>query len=269
MNKQAEICVLIPHYNNLEALNASLKSINEDLRVDVLVVDDGSSIAPSEEHLQSFYTYGNLKLEILPENQGIEYALNTGLKIIQTLGYTFIGRLDCGDINHPNKYKKQLSYLTANPDVMLLGTWVRIMDESYNYLYDLKHPTSHNDIKKRMQLNSTFVHPSVVIRTQVMESVGLYPTTYHAAEDYAYFYNIIERFKGENLPEILLDYVNDPNSISSQKRRTQVKNRIRIMIAHYKFSFNATYGILRSCTLYLLPRNVLTQIKKVIYNLKN
>ncbi len=269
MNTKATICVLIPHYNGLEDLYTSLKSIKEDIQVDVLVIDDGSRVAPDEAYLDSIYNFGNMKLEVLAENQGIEHALNTGLKIIINQGYEFIGRLDCGDLNHPNKYRKQLKYLEDNPEVMLLGTWVRILDESHNYLYDLKHPTSYKEIKRGMRLNSTFVHPTVVIRATIVNQVGLYPTQYSAAEDYAFYFKIIEKFKAENLPELLLDYVNDPNSISAQKRRTQVKNRIKIMKAHYNLSFYATYGILRSCLLYLLPRNLLTQVKKVVYNQKH
>lgn len=265
MKNKADICVLIPHYNGLEELYASIKSIAEEIPVDVLVVDDGSVIAPDETHLKSLYRLGKLDLIVLPENKGIEVALNTGLLKITSQNYKYIGRLDCGDINHFNKYKKQLAYFKQNPDVKLLGTWVRILDNSKKYLYDVKHPVMFKNIKRKMKLNSTFIHPTVVFKAEIIGEIGLYPTDYPAAEDYAFFFKIIEHYKAENLPEVLLDYINDPNSISATKRKVQVKSRIKIQLKHFTWGLLSVYGILRSFMLYLIPRNFMTFLKKQLY----
>lgn len=37
------IIVLIPHYNNLIGLKKTIASINEDISIDILVIDDGST----------------------------------------------------------------------------------------------------------------------------------------------------------------------------------------------------------------------------------
>ena len=42
----AEIAVLIPHYNAKDALKKTIKSIEEDINVDVYIVDDGSTTKP-------------------------------------------------------------------------------------------------------------------------------------------------------------------------------------------------------------------------------
>ena len=42
----AEVIVLIPHYNAIDTLLKSIKSIDEDIEVDVFVVDDGSTLKP-------------------------------------------------------------------------------------------------------------------------------------------------------------------------------------------------------------------------------
>ena len=39
----SNIIVLIPHYNNLIGLKKTIASINEDISVDILVIDDGST----------------------------------------------------------------------------------------------------------------------------------------------------------------------------------------------------------------------------------
>lgn len=262
----SKLIVLIPHYNSYEQLVDSILSIEEEMQVDVLVVDDGSAVSPQLKNLEKVYGQrGKVFLEILKQNQGIEQALNHGLKFIEKQEYEYIGRLDCGDLNHKDKYTKQLHYLEANPDTYLLGTWAKMVDEQGNFLYNLKHPISYTEIKKRMFLNNMFVHPTVVFRTEVLKKIGYYPTNYKSAEDFAYFFNIVERLKAENFPEILLDYVVDSNSISSKKRKRQVKNRIKICLKHFRFEFYPLYGLLRNLVLLFVSRDTSTKLKKWIF----
>lgn len=256
------LIVLIPHFNNYDQLVKSIRSIREKFPVDVLVVDDGSEIPPNAAELEKVYTQGKLFLERLESNQGIEHALNKGLEIIQNLGYEFIGRLDCGDLNYENKYAKQLAYLDKHQEVCLLGTWAKIVDEERNFLFILKHPISYEKIKKRMFLNSMFVHPSVIFRTKVLKTIGYYPTKYKSAEDFGYFFNMVENFQCANLPEVLLEYVMDRNSISAKKRKRQVKNRIRIIWDHFHFGFYPIYGLIRNIPLLFMSRNFTNRLKK-------
>ncbi|WP_067146651.1 glycosyltransferase [Pseudotamlana agarivorans] len=258
------IIVLIPHYNNNEGLLQSLLSISEThLQVDILVIDDGSKNPPILKNLQQNYSCGKIIMEVLEKNRGIENALNEGLNIIKKLDYEYIGRLDCGDLCLKDRFKKQVEYLTQNKDVFLLGTWANIKDTQGKLLYVLKHPTQYDDIKNKMYINSMFVHPSVVFRTEVLKHINGYPTNYKAAEDYAFFFKLIHKYKAENMPEALLDYIIDENSISSQKRFIQVKSRIRIIIHHFKFGIYPIYGLIRNILLLFMSRNITTVIKKV------
>lgn len=262
----SRVIVLIPHYSNYEELVKSILSIDEEINIDVLVVDDGSAVPPKKEELGKAYGQrGKVFLEVLENNQGIEQALNRGLKIIAKQEYEYIGRLDCGDLNHKNKYTKQINYLDTNKDVFLLGTWAKMVDERGDFLYNLKHPIAYKEIKKRMFLNNMFIHPTVVFRKEVIEKIGYYPTNYKSAEDFAYFFNIVKRLKSENYPEILLDYVIDATSISALKRKRQVKNRIKITLKHFRFGFYPIYGLLRNLILLFVSRDASTKLKKRIF----
>lgn len=260
---KSEVAVLIPHYNNPKDLEKSILSINETIIVDIVVVDDGSTSKPNEDFLNQNYRNGSIFFVSLKENQGIEYALNYGLKIIKEREYTYIGRLDCGDLCKKNRFQKQIDYLNHNLQTYLLGTWVNIVDDSYKFLYVLKHPTTYDEIKRKMYYNSMFVHPSVVFRTEILEDVGYYPTNFKAAEDYAFFFNIIKKYKSENYPEALLDYVIDPNSISSTKRKLQVKSRIRVVLSNFYFGVFPIIGLVRNSILYFISRNLSTKLKKI------
>ena len=98
-----------------------------------------------------------------------------------------------------------------------------------------------------------FVHPTVIFRSKIIDKIGAYPTNYKAAEDYAYFFNIIKVYNAANYPESLLDYIVDPKSISSQKRKLQVKSRIRVILHNFYFGFYPIYGLIRNIALYFVP----------------
>lgn len=262
MNK---LIVLIPHFNSPKALLATIQSIKEDFLLDVLVEDDGSNYRPDVAAIEENYqNEGKVYFEYLEKNQGIEKALNYGLRWIKlNKSYAFIGRLDCGDLALPTKFKRQLDYLQLNPEVHLVGTWAEVVDESFNHLYNLKHPTSYSDIQNKMYINSCFIHPTVVFRVEIIETVGYYPENRKSAEDYAYFFKIIKKYKSENMPEILLKYAVSDNSISSTKRKEQVKNRIKILCDNFYFGFYPIYGILRSTILLFVPRSFGITLRRI------
>jgi glycosyltransferase involved in cell wall biosynthesis len=261
-----KLIILICHYNNPKGLEASIMSIKENFNVDILIVDDGSKDKPDLKDLKEKYQGGNIFLEFLSQNMGVGIATNHGLIKILEKDYHFTGRLDCGDLNHPNKYSKQIAYLKKNPSIKLLGTYVNMVDPKGKLLFVLKHPITHNEIVTKMFLNSTFVNSSVIYYTEILKQVGLFPEKYHRnGEDYAFFFNVIEKFNVENLPEVLLDYVVDPNSLSSTRRNEQVLARINIIKEHFHFGFYPIYGLLRNYILFLLPRNFTTFAKKIIY----
>jgi|SRR5690606_7404366 hypothetical protein len=256
---------LICHYNNPEGLEKSLLSIQEDFPVDVLIMDDGSTTKPDIKRLQSVYKNGNIFLELLPENVGVGRATNVGLEKIIKLGYKLTGRLDCGDLNHPNRYKKQLEYLAKNPETKILGTWANMVDMNGDLLFILKHPTNYKEIKKAIYLNSTFINSTTLFYTDILKETGIFPEKYKRnAEDYAFYFNAIQKHKAENLPEVLLDYEVNPNSLSAKGRTEQVKARISIIKEHFYFGFYPIYGLIRSYFLLFVPQNIITSLKKTL-----
>lgn len=258
---QNKICTLIPHFNNLEGLKLSISSIQEEITVDVLIVDDGSEIRPKLHDFE--YGFGDLKIIELPKNVGLALALNAGLEFIRSKKYKYIGRLDAGDTCIKNRFTKQVNYLEENEDTYLLGSWVNVVDENFNFKYVLKHPTDYETIKKKMYFNLTFMHPAICFRSEIIEEVGDYPTKFFT-EDYAFIFNIVKKRKSENLPEPLINYVIDPTSVSSQKRLKQVWNRIRVIKSHFYLGYYPIVGLLRNFLLLFISRNLSEKLKSLL-----
>lgn len=262
MNK---VIILIPHYNNIEGLAKSITSIGEEEKVDVLIIDDGSFTKINEAEIQKkLKAKGVLFIEYLKENIGIEHALNKGLEIILEKGYEFTARLDCGDICVYNRFKIQQTFLETNKDIVLVGSDVNFIDKNGKVLYNLKMPKEDSVIKKKMYINAMHIHPTIMFRNTILKSIGLYPINFKAAEDFAFFFKIIQEYKVANINSNLVNCELNSQGISSIQRKIQAKNRIKIILKYFYFGFYPIYGLIRSIILYILPLKVLIFFKKIL-----
>jgi GT2 family glycosyltransferase len=260
----AKIIVLLAHYNDNLRLKNAILSIKEPIPVDVLIVDDGSTIKPDEEELQALYKGGKIMVEILKKNIGSEKARNHGLEIITALSYKYIGAMDSDDLNKENRFYKQFKYLEENDDVKLLGSWCDCIDSKGNFLYTQKYPIHYNEIKRKMYINSMFAHATLLFHSEILKTIGFYPEKYKWAEDYALAFNATRKFKVENYPEVLIYYTINEKGISSMHRRAQVISRLRIIKDNFYFGFYPIYGLLRNLLLVFISRDFLTNLKKLL-----
>lgn len=261
-----DIVVLIPHYNNPAGLESSLNSIVFPTPIQILVVDDGSHTKPDEDRLQQLYR-NRLRITFLYNkvNEGIERTLNNGLKYIQEkMPYQYIARLDCGDTCAPDRFIKQKQYLDAHPEVYLIGSWVEFVDGEGKKVYTYKAPSEHKDIVKNMYLKCSFIHPSVMFRAAALNEIGPYPINYKAAEDYAFFFRFIKRYKTYIIQEVLTYCEINPGGISHTKRNIQLKSKIRILLDNRTPSLYFVAGLLRNLTLRALPYSFVSKAKAIL-----
>ncbi len=259
--EDTDIVVLIPHYNNPEGLKQSLCAVAKTtIPVDVLVSDDGSSDPIEQEQLRWIYPATTVLFS--PKNEGIEYALNRGLRhICDRRKYKYIARLDADDICSPDRFAKQREFLKNNPDVFLVGSWALFVDSIGKPLWRFCPPEKHENIRKRMFLNNMFCHPTVMCRQEVFEEVGFYSTEHPSAEDFALFFKVAKRFKVANIPEYLVRTYVTPGGISLGWRNQQLKSRLRIILDNFDFSFWAFYGLMRNLLLWPLPVSFVRNLK--------
>lgn len=259
---EIDVVTLIPHFNDIEGLKEAILSTKFSGVLEFVIVDDGSSIKPSIEYLRKLTSY-NYHIIYLNENQGIELALNKGLLyILHELPCKYIARMDCGDVSESNRLDTQVKFLSKNHNIKLVGSWVDFIDENETYLYSLRFPVSHNDILKRLPISVPFMHPSIVFSREVLDIVKLYPTQYKAAEDYAFFYEVVKNFKTANIPEVLLKVRLRHGGISLKNRRIQLKSRLRIILDNWRFNHRYISGVARVLVLLLLPHAFTEKIKR-------
>ena len=262
----SSIALLIPHYNNLSGLKRSLASVQETISVDAIVVDDGSENPPQEDALQQHFEAGKVRLLKLGTNRGIEHALNTGLQYIQENGYAYVARLDCGDVNVKRRLEIQRQYLEAHPEVRLVGSHVEFIDETGETGFTYKVPELHQAIKKKMHVKVMFIHPSVMFRTDILNDIGYYPLDYPAAEDYAYFFSILERYQTANIPQVLVQCEWNTSGISARKRRRQLRSKFRILKKHFYFGWYPVMGLVVTLGQLIVPASWIGFLKTKLSN---
>ena len=190
------VIILIPHFNNFKGLCDSIFSIEKEEKVDVLIVDDGSTTSQiKESELLKFQKFnGTISFIYNKENLGIEHVLNQGLKfILEKKVYKYIARLDCGDLCLENRFYLQEKYLKNHLQCKLVGSNAIAIDTNGKELYKTILPENSNTIKNKMYLNAMFLHPTVMFCSSIINEIGYYPTEYKAAEDYAFFFKIVQK----------------------------------------------------------------------------
>lgn len=260
------VVVIIPHFNNIKGLRESLRSISSGEQLDVLVVDDGSDeeLLPLDLKME-FAGSGELYVLGFESNSGITSALNRGLEWAVSKGYTLVGRLDAGDRVIGERFAEQEAFLTNNPDYVLVGCWVQFVNSEGEHLFQFKPPLSDRDLRAALKQYNPFIHPGVMMKLDAIMAVGGYPSNFPALEDWAAFIALKDIGKVAIIDKVMLHYEVTENSISSRKRRQQVRSKLKLLVRDYDFSLPATMGLIRNLMVYVFPRSVMTQLKTLIF----
>lgn len=260
--------VLIPCYNDLEGLLRSIASIHYDPSAfAILIVDDGSKEPVEYTHLSAFLEKGfSIHILTLPYNQGIVKALNAGLQWLDNKkGFEFVARLDCGDICDVNRFGNQVQYLRQHPDIDMVGSWCTFKDFDTGFSYKYITPVVHKNIVREMHFKNVFIHPTVMWRAAVTRKAGLYPENFPHAEDYGFFYSVIQHGKTAILPEKLVTCAIRASGISWQHRKEQLKSRCKVVWFYGNNKLLATLGIIKLWLLMSVPYPLIVAVKRRLF----
>lgn len=140
--------------------------------------------------------------------------LNRGLE--QATG-DFIARMDADDISVPDRFEKQLDFLTQNPDILMVGSDLDVIDENGMSYKKLTAPQSDAEIRQNMLKKISLFHPVLMWRN---DKKIFYREKMIGCEDYdLYFRLMAEGHKFGNIKETLLKYRILDSSISRKSEK--------------------------------------------------
>jgi glycosyltransferase involved in cell wall biosynthesis len=195
----------MPSFNSESYIGEAIESVLTQTYQDfeLLAVDDGSTdqtVAITKRYAR---LDGRIRV-LLREHTGIVGALQDGLA--EARG-RLVARMDADDVALPERFAKQVLFLSQNEDHVLIGTRVRLIDPHGSAICDFPHQITHEEVDSaHMGLQWAIVHPTVMVSAEALEIVGGYRLPYESLEDLDLFLRLAEIGRVANLPEVLLHY---------------------------------------------------------------
>lgn len=210
---------LLPVKNGMPYLSETLASLAAQTYRDfqMLAWDDGSTDGSIEE-LRRWIPNRLPGQAFTGQSRGVGGALR---ELVEMSDTEFCARIDADDICRPDRLELQVSFLLSHPEIALVGSNLRIIDEKGLPTGDtMDYPLVHDDILHSFLAHNSIGHPSVLCRRSALLAVGNYDAN-AILEDYDLWLRLAQRYKLENLPDYLVDYRIHPQSVMSQIKKTK------------------------------------------------
>ena len=212
------ITVLMTVYNAGRFLDPAIRSIAGQVFRDweFVIVDDGSTDGSLEVIRAWAERDPRIRLLANPVNQGQTASLNEGLRAARG---RWIARQDADDLSHPLRLTRQFERVTIQPELVLLGTCGRMIDEHDRFVGLLDAPAGPDAIEWSSPFLNPFMHTSVLFRTDlVRDTLGGYDESYRIAQDYELWTRILADHPSANLTDRLVCYRHLGTSLSKAGR---------------------------------------------------
>ena len=184
----AKVSVIVPTYNRPRWLPETIESVLAQTypHIEIIVVNDGST----DNTKQVLEPYMDRIAYIYKENGGPGSAVNAG--IMAATG-EYVARVDDDDLFLPEKLELQVEMFQQEPQLGLVATDHHIIDQEGRILYTRAVPdfSKHGALLTLLQ-DCIFSQPTVVVRRDCHDKVGLYKNTY--AQDYDMWMRIARHY---------------------------------------------------------------------------
>jgi glycosyltransferase involved in cell wall biosynthesis len=202
-----QISVCMPVYNAKRYLAEAVESILAQTYRDFefLIIDDGST----DQSLAILERYAaqdaRIRLSSRP-NAGYVVRLN---EMVNAARGELIARMDADDIAMPERFARQLDFLNAHPEVVVVGCRTLAIDSDGDPIAEFCTIQNHEEID-RMHLEArhggVMSHPAAMIRASAIRTIGGYRAEYWPVEDMDLWLRLAEVGRLVNLPVRLLKY---------------------------------------------------------------
>ena len=265
------VSVVFPCRNAERYIRAALESILEQSyrELEILVIDN-ASVDTTPEIVAGYAAQdGRIKYLGNETDLGIAGSLNRGLRAATG---EFIARMDADDIAMPERIAKQVAYLEANPECVICGTNIIIINAEDERIGRRDFATADEDIKRGMLIDIPFCHPATMFRRRAVAEGGVfYDEQWRTVEDRDFWLRLADHGQYANLPEDLMLYRISETSMKYAECRRTVFDIIRLQL---RWAFDPRFRGLRTMVmiaaqsvLLLLPRRVITYLYKLRYSI--
>lgn len=236
----------------------------------VILVVDGPISQEVKEVTKRWQCKEPLRLTLvcLEKNVGLAIALNIGLKYATG---EFIARMDSDDICLPARFESQIDFLSKNPEVDVVGTWICEIDENDHQIKDMvEFPTTHEECLRFFEKRNPLAHPTVIFRRSFFEKIGrAYSCKYFRKTDQdteLWYQGFQSGCKFANVPKVLFKFRRSSNFYM---RRSGLKSALVYLRNKIRFNRGLHFGILADlfAICYFLMMLSPSWLKKILYRI--
>lgn len=268
MNKKIAVAMSVYRTDTVEYVTQAIDSvINQSYKnFDFFIEVDGPVQHELKELLLEYSKLENISINFNSVNSGLATRLNNIIERSLPLGkYEFLARMDADDICLPQRFDRQVEFLSRNSEVSVVGSDVIEISEAGTELFLKKMDALHDDISKKIIKKCPFNHPSVMFRMSVFEEGFRYKSELMNTQDYYLWVDLLAAGKKfSNINEPLLKFrVND--SFHARRGFKKAMNDLNSRIyAFKKLNVLNVGNVIHTVSLFLL-RIAPTSVKKWAY----
>lgn len=221
---------------------------------EIVIVCDGPLTKELEEVLAHYTSQFShlLKVVRLEKNGGLGNALNVGMKHCT---YDLVARMDSDDIAFPQRFEKQISFLTQHPEVDVLSCTLAEFDQDHREVYCMRVlPEEHQALKRFAQWRSPANHPGVVFRKHKVIEAGGYQHFYLFEDYYLWVRMMMKGAQFHSLPEPLLYFRMNRQAFSRRKGKSYLRSERKLQKTFLKMGFINGFQYVRNLLFRTLPR---------------
>ena len=228
-----KISVIMSVLNGELYMNRGIESIINQTFTDweFIICDDGST-DNTWKILQEYAVKDSRIIPIKNDcNQGLAYSLNRCIEIAKS---EILARQDADDESAVNRFEIQYPFVIGHPEYAIVGTaWYNVDEENNKWLTT---PIEKPRVKDLIW-DGGFMHPSWMMRKELLKKVGFYTTGSLTLRDQDY--HLVMKIYGAgmkmyNLSTPLYYYANNTETFSRTKNWKRVKGLMWIRWDGYR-----------------------------------
>ena len=220
------VSVIMPSYNaDSNYLQEAVESVLSQTytNFELIIIDDGSESAV--KNVLSDIEDTRIIFIENPENKGLPYTLNNGIK--HSNG-KYIFRMDSDDHCVKERIQKEVAFFETHPDIDVVSSFAKTFGNQ-EILYCSS--TKDAQIKAELLWKNPIVHPTAAFRTDTLRKHKIFYQEGVASEDFEIWSRMafMENCHFAVIPEVLLNYRLHAGQVTTTKKENLVKSSKEIL----------------------------------------
>jgi len=223
----------MPTYNRIRMLEKAIQSVFDQSfkNWELIIIDDASTDETEARMKELDCREEAVRYMRIPkiENKGISEYLNIGLRNARG---KYIARIDDDDFwCHKDKLKLQVEFMEKNPEYVVVGGGVILVDGEGNELFRYLKKESDEEIRSFALFSNPFTHATVMFKKDLALKLGGYKIIKHV-EDMELWLRMGKHGKLYNMKEYFITYMTAGQNKSFTHQRENSRTVLEVIKMH-------------------------------------